>query len=287
MATKRKGLPPRLIIEAKKVFADLGWPISEEPALGEDRIFERFCATLALLSKPERDLFLDLTRNFLLYQTINSYRTGILTVFSKLEVEKFTRIHVYPLLRQSDFLKDKSSRMVHYQFRDARFNLPDAVDNKLQFHDLPGEGLPSDINARDDLCVLLLDDFIGTGETAIDAIKYLHEQKHVEKCKMVIMSLVAQQEGVNRIKADGVEVLVHILRSKGISDYHTGAKKTKYLQLMTTIETRIGVVDPYHLGLGASEALVKMVRTPNNTFPVYWLVNPAIPFKGTFPRKKW
>lgn len=43
------------------------------------------------------------------------------------------------------------------------------------------------------------------------------------------------------------------------------------------------VNEEFQFGYDHSEALVKMIRTPNNTFPVYWLQKrggavPVVPF---------
>ena len=52
---------------------------------------------------------------------------------------------------------------------------------------------------------------------------------------------------------------------------------------MKNIEEAIQVSDDYKFGYKGSEALVKMIRTPNNTFPIYWLRNKKNKF-APFPR---
>lgn len=248
--------------------------------------FDRFCETLAFLTEEQMELYLELTQNFLVFEDVSSYRTGILNVFSKLETNNLTKIYIYPLLAEEDFKKSKSSNFLHYQFRDSRFELPDDVDNKLVFLDRPGEGLPKDINSNKKLLIILVDDFIGTGETALGAVKFLCDKKEIDKNKMVVLSLVAQQKGIDAIKAAGVTVHSHIVRNKGITDNYVEEIKSKYIAIMEKIEKLINVEDAYQFGYGRSEALVKVVRTPNNTFPIYWLVSSNPPFKGIFPRKK-
>lgn len=280
MTKKRKALSPQLIDKAKSIFLENGWLFENQPK------FERFCETLAILTNEQRELYFELTRRFLVYEDISSYRNGILNVFSKVETKDFLKIYIYPLLSEEDLNKNKSSNFVHYQFRDARFELPNDVDNKLVFLDRPGEGLPKDVNSNENLKIILVDDFIGTGETALGAVKYLCEKKNVSKNKITILSLVAQQKGIDAIEAEDIAVYSNMVRNKGISDNYTEETKSKYLIIMEKVEKLINVSEGYRFGYGRSEALVKVVRTPNNTFPIYWMVNRNPPFKGMFPRKK-
>ena len=55
---------------------------------------------------------------------------------------------------------------------------------------------------------------------------------------------------------------------------------------MSSIETSIGVTEDYRLGYASSEALVSMIRTPNNTFPIYWFRNKKekLNLHAPFPR---
>ena len=75
-----------------------------------------------------------------------------------------------------------------------------------------------------------------------------------------------------------------MLRGKGISDKYTLTQKTRALSLMESIEDWLNVADDYRFGFGRSEALVSMLRTPNNTFPVYWLDKKSLDYKSPFPR---
>ena len=59
---------------------------------------------------------------------------------------------------------------------------------------------------------------------------------------------------------------------KGISD-RTDGNKDAFCKLMKEIETRIKVRENCEFGYSHSEGLVKMMRTPNNTFPIYWMKN--------------
>jgi hypothetical protein len=278
MTIPKRALSPQLINKAKSVFINNGWSLSDQQK------FDRFCATLAILSKKQQDLYLELTQNFLVYENVSSYRTGILNTFSNLDTSSIEKIFIYPLLAEEDLNKNKSSLFVHYQFKDARFDLPDDVDDKLVFHDRPGEGLPQNLNEKHK--IVLVDDFIGTAGTALSAVAYLCKKKNVDKNKIIILSLVAQQQGLDILRNEGLVVFAHIIRNKGISDNYSQKTKTNHLATMKKIEDILSVQPNYQFGYGHSEALVKVVRTPNNTFPVYWIIKDSIQFKGIFPRRR-
>ena len=150
-------------------------------------------------------------------------------------------------------------------------------DYKIQFIDTPATYSPKNYKNQHILC--LIDDFIGSGQTAVDAYAYIHELSGICKDSVAILSLVAMQEGIDRLFNEKYTIHSAITRCKGISG--TVDSDQKYA-IMKIIEDRIHVSDDYRLGYMQSESLVKMIRTPNNTFPVYWMVgkntNPNAPF---------
>ena len=141
--------------------------------------------------------------------------------------------------------------------------------NKKVYVPLSIDGIPGNFNASKSL-LLLVDDFIGSGETADRCIEYLVNEANYDVNKISLLSLVAQQEGVKRINNKGVEVYCSEIRNKGITDNYISPTKDEFILLMQNIEDIIKVDSKYRFGYNQSEALVKMIRTPNNTFPVYW-----------------
>ena len=134
------------------------------------------------------------------------------------------------------------------------------------------------INNGYTLC--LIDDFVGTGNTVISAAEYLIK-KGVSKDSIAIVSLVSMMQGVDFLKENGYNIYTCQLCNKGISDDPCDTSRNK--TIMEAIESAIKVTDDYKFGYGASEALVRMERTPNNTFPIYWLKNPKNKY-APFPR---
>ena len=82
-------------------------------------------------------------------------------------------------------------------------------------------------------------------------------------------------------KKEKVLVFAAQLRKRGISDKYPKAEAEEKLNMMRNISRQIKGPRNMILGYENSEGLVSMIKTPNNTFPVYWYENkkyPSAPF---------
>lgn len=84
------------------------------------------------------------------------------------------------------------------------------------------------------------------------------------------MALVAQQQGVDEMKLEKIQFICEVIRQRGISESPYILDKAAAAKLMLRLEQRAQVPHKYEFGFGGSEALVKMIRCPNNTFPIFW-----------------
>ena len=96
---------------------------------------------------------------------------------------------------------------------------------------------------------------------------------------MAIISLVSMKEGISKLAAEGYNTYTNICCEKGLSVRGDASQ----IDLMKALESNIKVAEDYRFGYGGSESLVRMMRTPNNTFPIYWLRNKKNKF-APFPR---
>ncbi|MEQ9441729.1 MAG: phosphoribosyltransferase [Cyclobacteriaceae bacterium] len=130
--------------------------------------------------------------------------------------------------------------------------------------------------------IVLVDDFIGSGKTAIRRLKWVNDKLYElekNKSRVYFIAIAGMEEGINNINKEFYEELfvAHKLH-KGISDYFSDSEKGKMLELMLTMEERLGAkykrkkLRDFSLGYGKSEALytVEALSTPNNVFPVFW-----------------
>ena len=49
--------------------------------------------------------------------------------------------------------------------------------------------------------------------------------------------------------------------------------KKNNIKLMTQIENKLKIDKNFSFGYNRSEALISLIKTPNNTFPVFWFTN--------------
>lgn len=128
--------------------------------------------------------------------------------------------------------------------------------------------------------LVLVDEFIGTGETAEKKVKWLKaELAKSGATPRVYFGVVAGMEaGLERLKpiVDGI-FAAHVL-SRGISDFYPAGEIEQRLDAMLALEkqlgpeTRRGTLKKHSLGYKKSESLYSRANgnTPNNVFPVFW-----------------
>ena len=203
------------------------------------------------------------------------------------EYEKLTsdtKVYVMMLIAPKDEGKTKSSAMLLYLFNDTRLRI-DPRFSHYRFEIISDkESLHQKMDDKDAVLVLV-DDYIGTGDTAVACIEQL-DKLGIKMEQIAILSLVAQEEGKKKIEEKGIFFCTSNLRNKGISDYYEGKELEKNVRLMQKIEKDLKVGEKSRFGYGQSEALVTMCRTPNNTFPVFWY-EPKLGIKkklAPFPR---
>lgn len=260
---------PDQLYRLKSIFDKKGW---QQVVYGFS-VFDNFVDMLRPLSNEQRDLVLLLTEDFTVVG-LNDYVAKLYILvneFITMYPFKNKTVCFCPLLSPEDFDRtDKSSTMLNriliYQL------LPGLIEQNKQFcfkHVDTPESSAIKSFVRKDYCFVLIDDFIGTGGTAIDTIQYLSDTSGVSKDKVAILALGGMNDGVSFLRNEGVYVKVNMLFQKGL----TLKGNAMYIKIMQDIESSIGVEPKYEFGYGHSEALVKFDRTPNNTFPIFWLAN--------------
>jgi hypoxanthine phosphoribosyltransferase len=127
--------------------------------------------------------------------------------------------------------------------------------------------------------ILLVDDFIGTGDTIERKLKYLNstiKKRKLENVTIRIISLAAMDFSKDVLNALGVEYYsVHWLK-KGINELIEEAKREAASQSMEQLEGKLK--KKYHgkqlpkFGYKGSEALYALEANniPNNVFPIFW-----------------
>lgn len=265
-------LSDRYALKAYDLFQNKNWKIeTQEDGLS---IFDRFCDRLAALDNDEqRELLLELTEDYLRVP-LNEYEKLFLNVWrkffigKKIKLGKEERFVICPLQQPKDFGKLKSSTTMLYLCQDNCLRCFSVFsDEQIRICSSPEclKDIPCKIKE-----LILIDDYIGSGETGLGCLEYIKNLgKDIEN--ITILSLVSQKEGIKALQKENIRVLTAIQREKGITDKYSNDQEREHkLKLMGAIEDSLKIPTEWHLGHNTSEALVSMVRTPNNTFPVYW-----------------
>lgn len=274
---------PKLSIQklarVQKIFEDKNWPI--EDFFG-DAVFDNLCNQLAGLTDEQCDLIIRLTEKFLwVRQTeyLKYFSVSFDSFVKQFDFRRGNKIYICPILPEEDFGRSKSSVSLLYSVK-AHIS---AIQRKYNTFSITYTDSPLYLDfdlIEQGYSLCLIDDFVGTGDTIISATEYLLN-KGVSQDSMAIVSLVSMAQGVDFLKKKGYNIYTCTLCSKGISDDPCDTLHNR--AIMEAIETAIKVTDDNKFGYGSSEALVRMERTPNNTFPIYWLKNKKNKY-APFPR---
>lgn len=145
--------------------------------------------------------------------------------------------------------------------------------------------VPQKMPMRSSSLFLFVDDFIGTGETAKLTIADFRDTVEATGDKYLVLALVAQERGLVELDLARVPYAVDAVRQRGISDSTVVKDRSGALAVIDAIEFRIGVAAEYRRGFKRSEALVKMIRCPDNTFPLFWYLGLSTRWPAPFPRE--
>ena len=269
---KKRELSTQYLIRISQIFEKNNWLIeSKEDA--KDSLFNRFCERILEINEnKKRDLVLELTERYLWVQE-EQYMYYLIDAVKKMmqmkpEINEKTKIYIMPLVSPEDEGKTKSSSMLVYLFNSVKLR-HDNVLSRYKFEIIDkNENLSLYLENKDAILVLA-DDYVGTGETAEKCLLHILKMK-VEISQIAIVSLVAQQMGLDYLSKYTVCVSASVVRQRGISDFYEDEILHENIQLMREIEDKMSIREKYKFGYKKSEALVTMCRTPNNTFPIFW-----------------
>ncbi|MPM86917.1 hypothetical protein SDC9_134010 [bioreactor metagenome] len=209
-----------------QVFKKNGWEIPDENAGLESR-FNRFCERLSMFNSAEQHLIIELTQRFVVIDG-NDYPTLLLKLLDHIredeaatfkDVDKF---FIFPLVAPEDIEKTKSSNFVWYYFQNEHIKYnPIFLDKTLVYCDIHKISWAK--NLKQNQKVILLDDYIGSGETAVNALKWFCNDYKIPAQNIIILSIAAQEIGIKHIQKElGVDVFSYYIFKRGISDYYMG-----------------------------------------------------------------
>lgn len=277
---QRGVLQVRLLARLDELFAYKCWEIERT----EISCYMRYVRTLSKLRPEEQNLMFDLSRRFVHIQ-IGDYAKALAKPLGQLRAQYAGKLIFIGCVSEEDIKNHevKSCKNVLYQLKGTTMKYFIEIGRKRVCDNVRYvRGTEIDeVNAGNAMLVFV-DDFIGTGETAMDAAKYLAKaQPKLTNWKNVcFLAIAAQKEGVKNLKDVGYKVFVSEEYGRGISDYYKGEQLEEARGTMSHIESGLKRVEKdFKFGYQQSEALVCMERCPNNTFPIYWLTKHDAPYE--------
>ncbi|MGG7145703.1 phosphoribosyltransferase-like protein [Clostridium butyricum] len=277
-----------IMIKATTIFKNNNWNIEDDNIQWKER-FNIYCDMLSKLTLEQQNFLLELTGKYL-YINNSDYMAELNSLLTNLykqnyaNVKSYNKVYVMPLVAPRDINTVKSSTMLAYLFMMTELEYNPLLKN-IQFIRCENkQSIPKSINQKSTSIIFLVDDFIGTGETAIEALDDLMKN-NISMNKILVISLVAMKNGINTINKYGVNVFSNKIMKKGISDFYKGNELITKQEIMKSIENKLPINSVYNFGYKGSEALVTMTRTPNNTFPIFWYNNKKKGIDAPFPRR--
>lgn len=253
------------MLKIDDIFTQRGWP---KDSINKSSLYERFIRTYEQLNGEEKDLFIKLSLSYK-WVPLSEYLNLVVQLLEKAVIKyygaKAQDIWIYPIKKVEHSGTIKSADVVSYlckamqiQYSDQLYkkkvhvicSLSEICKKKTKFKEKP---------------LLIFDDFIGSGKYALDVIDELASAGipagNVVACSLFISELGLQQLSSKKCPIEYIEV------TQSIIDKLSAREK----DLLIRIETALGVKEDFKFGFGHSGNLISLLRTPNNSLPIFWL----------------
>ncbi len=253
------------IARVNGIFETQGWPVDDT---NKSSLYNRFLRTYRKLGNEERELFMKLS---------SMYKWVHLSEYQKLAIELMERaitryyspqsqdIWVYPAKKSEDTNLIKSSDLVAYLCNSVQFQHSSLLYKK-KFHVLGSLDILK--QKRSKFCqrpLLILDDYIGSGKYVSEVVAELGENS-IPPNHIVVCTLFISQNGAEKVLETGCNI-EYIEKLPNILSELTPQEQG----LLTQIEESLCVEEQFKSGFGGAASLVTLLRTPNNSLPLFWL----------------
>lgn len=161
-----------------------------------------------------------------------------------------------------------------------------SIKNKFAIHHWNEDNFVKDIGlgvkeTRGNYNVILLDDFIGTGNTIERRVNWFLnelEEKNKTGVKLMVVALAALEIAKEKLDGLKIDYFVPIWLKRGISDHYSGNGLKSAVIDMLNLEDlleekyRKWNLTSFSFGYNKSEALfaIESFNVPNNVFPIFW-----------------
>jgi hypothetical protein len=255
------------VIKVHNLFKDKKWIDKDIQSL----VFEGFCQLLILLEEDEREFIIELVKNYH-WITQGEYQERLINALNAINVDQLdgiNKIYFFPIIKPEDENKAKSGDHLLYIIKASKRLLTKYA--KVEFEYLKTFDQIRALQLLPNERLFLLDDYVGSGKSFDDCIAALEQNATLTKEYIKIVCIAIQEETFFNLNLEGYGTLKDIVVKRGISDYYKPIEQAQQKKaLMLEIERHVLGAKPYSLGFVETEALITLMRTPDNTFPVFW-----------------
>lgn len=237
-----------------------------------EKLFNRISNLLGSLDIKEQITILQLFEK-VEYFSILDYEMLLVDVIKKMLLVVDTKNIIFtPLISQRVQREVKSSMLVTYLFKSnvIKYEFPNSSFQFSYKTDLIESEIINLNNKNKKLAIV--DDFIGTGNSALEVARYFID-KGVKKEKIIFVSLVTLTEGETILQNHNYQYF-YAKKSLTLKEHThdlTEDQKNQIYNDIKIISEKIKVNNKGEfLGYHESEALISMIRTPNNSLNILW-----------------
>jgi hypothetical protein len=189
------------------------------------------------------------------------------------EISAYEDIVLIPIIKKKDLDKSKSGDMVCHPFSKL---LKKRYSTKKI--DTLRPSLESIKYKKENSLAIFVDDFIGTGKSALDCVAMFSPTAFA---KVIFVSIAVLEAGRKEIELSSKRVYFCLKEPRAFDDSGDTdfeEQKNTYKKICTVAE----IAERYQLGFNNSQALIKMLNTPNNTLGIFWWDTKK--WKSPYPR---
>lgn len=272
------------LMKFQEIFEQKKWIEME----GCDDKLDRFGSLIDTLSQDEITLLLELTKMYE-WMSYNDYHNRLRTLLKLIltnHLKDKKRLLIFPIIKTKEEEEFKSGHVVMKMIESIKPSINGFKNIKIkplkEFQDLDSKKLKMD---QTDF-LILVDDYVGSGKTLNSTLKELFKNSSITKENFAILTMAIQEGSQNLLDDNKITNYYSLIVKKGISDNFTSPDLEVNINLMKKIESRIPNVSYYSMGYEKSEALITLMRTPNNTFPVFWkgVISKGVEIEAPFQR---
>jgi hypothetical protein len=246
----------------------------ETMADGENA-FNKLCEMLSELANFERALVIEMLNDYekIPFQQYPALLSQALTKVDTATLDGVHEVFLLPLLNSADRMRgtSKSGHAVLYIAEHVCLKQHPLLKQIKTTALVSIEALERpEFAKREGALLIFVDDFIGSGATCLAAhAEYARRYKRAGD-KPLVLTLVGMGAAIKQIEDNGISIICGKTLSKGISDNPRFVDKHDAFLTVDSIEGNLERHSDYRWGYLQSESLVSLIRTPDNTFPMFW-----------------